>query len=109
MGQGYEGWRQEIIEPFEALIAPRKLIWKEKFGLIRTEWLLDPDGSIRQVGPFGTVIEEASRLCCGACGGWRGWMRSGKDEGPLEVTTAPVRGWYLTLCEKCRMEAERNG
>ena len=103
------GWQKEIIDPLEEAIAPRKLVWKEKYGRLRLEWILDPDGGIHSVGGLGMLVEEASKLCCAMCGGWHGWERVGKDGGPLKVTTAPVRGWYLTLCEKCRMEAERNG
>jgi hypothetical protein len=98
------GWQREIIDPVEALIAPRTLVWKEKWGQIRVEWIRNPDGDILPCGGVDTIIEEASKLCCADCGRWNGWLRR-DDDGPAEVTTAAVRGWYVTLCQWCREKA----
>lgn len=98
------GWVQEIIHPFEALIAPRLLVWKEKYGLLRCEWLVGPGSVLTDVGPMAQVLEEASRLCCADCGRWNGWISD--DRGMAEVTTAPVHGWVMTLCMQCRTKAE---
>jgi hypothetical protein len=98
------GWELEIVAPFEALIAPRKLVWKEKYGTLRAEWLRWPDGTVEMVGDYGRVLEESSRLCCADCGRWNGWISD--SHGAAEVTTAPVHGWVMTLCTQCRTKAE---
>ena len=98
------GWLREIIEPFEALIAPKKLCWKEKYGTLRCEWIVGPPPvhELENVGPMETVLEEASKRCCSACGHWHDWHYFSSGQGPTVVTTAPVHGWYLTLCGPCR-------
>jgi hypothetical protein len=100
------GWKREIIEPFNALVAPRELVWKEKYGTLRAEYLIGPDGTGSNVGPMGTVLEEASKLCCAECGRWNGWQR-GADGEAARVKNKPVRGWWLTLCQWCRAKAEQ--
>ena len=100
------GWQREIVDPFNALVAPWQLVWKEKYGLLRCEWLAHPLlRGLREVGPMAQVLEEASRLCCADCGRWNGWIR-GEDKHEAVVENKPVRGWFLTLCQDCRKKAE---
>lgn len=100
MSQEKSGWDREIIEPFEALIAPRTLVWKEKYGTLRPEWLRLPNGRTEMVGDYGRVLEEASKLCCMACGRWHGWISDNRGEAVVE--TAWTNGWVKTLCAQCR-------
>jgi hypothetical protein len=98
-----EGWRREIIEPINALLAMsnRELVWKEKYGRICCEWITGPAG-LEEVG-IARLVEEASGVCCAQCGRWNGWLLA-TDTEVATVTTAPVRGWEVTLCQICRAQ-----
>lgn len=96
------GWRKSIIAPIDALLKPNHLGWKEKWGLIRCEWILDASHQI--VGPvppdLSGLLEAASHRCCAECGKWQGWLYP-EDAEQTEVTTGG-KGWVYTLCQRCR-------
>lgn len=101
------GWEKSIITPIDALLAPNQLMWKEKWGLIRCEWIVGPDHKITSPVPpdLSDVIESASRLCCSECGRWDGWAYNNETEY-TKITTKSVRGWIYTLCQTCRKKME---
>lgn len=100
------GWQEHLVDPFLEVAdrCPDIHIGqvKEKFGRLclyvsAPEWAMN----------LAQALEEVSKLYCEDCGRVQGW-RKALDDDYAKVTTAPVRGWYRTLCQYCRAEEERS-